>query len=81
MRILSPGSTIALLNTVGERFEVAGKQALLPLGIDVETPSSLHAATNAKTVLFVGRLEPRKGIDVLLAATPAGIQGFWQRSF
>ena len=50
------GSTNALLDTVRERFDIAGKQALVPLGIDVDPPSSSHGVTAGKTILFVGRL-------------------------
>lgn len=47
------------------------KVCIAPLGMPYEESINLAKETdNVPTVLFVGRLEPRKGIDVLLAAIP-----------
>jgi glycosyltransferase involved in cell wall biosynthesis len=43
---------------------------VLPLGLAGATPSAETPADGVCTVLFVGRLEHRKGIDVLLRAIP-----------
>jgi glycosyltransferase involved in cell wall biosynthesis len=46
--------------------------AVIPNGIDLDViPAS---AKREKILLFVGRLEPQKGIDVLLERTPAILQ-------
>jgi phosphatidyl-myo-inositol alpha-mannosyltransferase len=56
------------LNVPIDRFSV------IPNGVDVarfaEAERDEGLARGAPTVLFVGRLEPRKGIEVLLAAVP-----------
>ncbi|SEB00372.1 glycosyltransferase [Variovorax sp. YR216] len=43
---------------------------VLPLGLARQTPSAESPTDGVCTVLFVGRLEHRKGIDVLLRAIP-----------
>jgi len=64
------GSTKALFSAINERFEVAGKGFLVPLGIDVEASRRPAPPVKGKMILFVGRLERRKGIHVLLDAIP-----------
>jgi glycosyltransferase involved in cell wall biosynthesis len=66
---------------------------LVPHGISLPPPLLPRAYTSAPRLLFVGRLERRKGIDLLLAALPAALisdpsvtadligldqNGFWQ---
>jgi glycosyltransferase involved in cell wall biosynthesis len=49
--------------------------AIVPHGIPVPANTPLRSASNPKCeILFVGRLEHRKGIDLLLAALPAMLQ-------
>lgn len=43
---------------------------IIPNGIDVGAYRSAAAERDANTVLFIGRDEPRKGLDVLLQAWP-----------
>jgi glycosyltransferase involved in cell wall biosynthesis/GT2 family glycosyltransferase len=65
------GSTRAILNLVGQRYDLTDKPTgLVPLGLDVHSPAAPPAASKKPTVLFVGRLERRKGIHVLLSAIP-----------
>jgi glycogen synthase len=57
------------------RFE-SGQAVIAPLGMpDVSSPLSCSAHEKL-TVLFVGRLEPRKGIDVLLEAIPMVLEQY-----
>jgi glycosyltransferase involved in cell wall biosynthesis/GT2 family glycosyltransferase len=63
------GSTQALLSLVDRRFDLGEKKELVPLGLDVP-PGLPTAAGETRTVLFVGRLERRKGIHTLLHAIP-----------
>ena len=48
--------------TAPERYEV------IPNGIDVASFAAVHAERTSNRILFVGRAEPRKGLDVLLQA-------------
>lgn len=68
------GSTRAILSLVGNRFRLDGKAALVPLGIDSPQMTRKELASNGhggtKCVLFVGRLELRKGVHTLLEAMP-----------
>lgn len=58
----------------------ASRLALIPHGLRDECPSGMACLTSseaaAPTVLFVGRFEERKGIDVLLAVIPAVLAEF-----
>jgi glycosyltransferase involved in cell wall biosynthesis/GT2 family glycosyltransferase len=68
------GSTVGILEAIESRYELDRERtALIPLGLDVppdaEQPRSSNN-TGGVRVLFVGRLERRKGIHVLLAALP-----------
>src|SRR5258706_790415 len=47
----------------------ASRGALIPFGVVPPAPS-VHAADGSPSVLFVGRLELRKGIDTFLATVP-----------
>ncbi len=64
------GSTQAVLNLVRQRFASVTRTELLPLGLDPETPELPCPLPPRKTVLFVGRLERRKGIHTLLECMP-----------
>jgi glycogen(starch) synthase len=43
---------------------------IIPHGMGIGTQPMSHPSKDCVTLLFVGRLEPRKGIDVLLKAVP-----------
>ena len=64
------GSTIALLDLVGRRFSVGLKRAVVPLGLDAAAAPPALRREGGRTILFVGRLECRKGIHTLLEAIP-----------
>ncbi len=64
------GSTSALLELVDREFGVRSKQTLIPLGLDTAAADGTRS-NHRKTILFVGRLERRKGIHTLLEAIPA----------
>ncbi|MDD5367993.1 MAG: glycosyltransferase family 4 protein [Anaerolineaceae bacterium] len=49
---------------------------VVPLGIIPEKVNIPHVMTNHKKLLFVGRLEPRKGIHTLLAILPTLMEQF-----
>jgi glycosyltransferase involved in cell wall biosynthesis len=51
------------------RFET-GQVIIAPLGMPEISAPTIRTEHEKLTVLFVGRLEPRKGIDVLLEAIP-----------
>ena len=65
---------IAINNTIVTELSVAGvsaeRIAVIPNGVDFEnaTPRSDYLTTGQLTVVFVGRLVPNKGADVLLPA-------------
>jgi hypothetical protein len=66
------GSTKPLLRLVEQHFELPDRQmVLLPLGLSIKGQLSTRHNTADKKVLFVGRLERRKGIHTLLEALPA----------
>jgi glycosyltransferase involved in cell wall biosynthesis/GT2 family glycosyltransferase len=66
------GSTRALLSMVDQRFALPrGRTALIPLGLDVPGAHPVPPSEVGRRVLFAGRLERRKGIDILLDAIPA----------
>lgn len=66
------GSTRAILSLVSEKFPVGAKASLLPLGIaPPDEQFGTHVDSISKYVLFVGRLEHRKGIRSLLKAIPS----------
>jgi len=73
---LVTGSTVALLNLIDDEFDVGDKKALVPLGLDVMEAPAAEPATARKRVLFVGRLERRKGIHTLLDAIPQVLSSF-----
>src|SRR5262249_16263063 len=66
------GSTHAILRLIDERYELTPRRtARIPLGINVPTPApSQTSVIDPVRLLFVGRLEPRKGIATLLEALP-----------
>jgi glycogen synthase len=47
-----------------------GQAVIAPLGMPDLPPHEIRSGHETVTVLFVGRLEPRKGIDILLEAIP-----------
>jgi glycosyltransferase involved in cell wall biosynthesis len=49
----------------------AGKAAMIPLALPDSSTPDIGPAEESVEVLFVGRLEPRKGVDTLLEAIPA----------
>jgi len=62
------------------RFDM-DKTRVVPHGMAARTPPVAATPADAPQVLFVGRLEPRKGIDVLLAAIPTVLQAAPQTRF
>jgi glycosyltransferase involved in cell wall biosynthesis/GT2 family glycosyltransferase len=65
------GSTQAILDLVFHHYQLRPEvTSRIPLGITIEPGKPPATKPRVKKVLFVGRLEPRKGIDVLLAALP-----------
>ena len=54
---------------------------VVPHGMSDDTTISARAPDSDVTVLYVGRLEPRKGIDVLLASIPEVMQHCRQARF
>jgi len=63
----------SILDTVAERFaelEVRAKATVAAIGVSAPAPTSMVRAkpNGGVRVLYVGRLEPRKGVDVLLRA-------------
>jgi glycosyltransferase involved in cell wall biosynthesis len=80
MALKQADAGVAISNYTAEMFQEACPQMrqieLIPNGVEVEQfaapvprPASLAASIQAKSyLLFLGRLDPRKGIDVLLKA-------------
>ncbi|MGI8990456.1 MAG: glycosyltransferase [Bryobacteraceae bacterium] len=65
------GSTRAILSSVSERYQLQPAQAeVIPFGLDLPRRAPSTSPADSKRVLFVGRLERRKGIHVLLEAIP-----------
>lgn len=68
---LVTGSTHAILDLIDSRYPIANKCAVVPLGLDIPGCEGRPGVEPAEArVLFVGRLEPRKGIRTLLDAIP-----------
>lgn len=72
-----------ILLDIEHRYDVAiaPRASVVPLGFDdlaslARVPPSDHAPGIDKRVLFVGRLEARKGIDVLLSVGPEILRRF-----
>ncbi|MBL8296274.1 MAG: glycosyltransferase [Bryobacterales bacterium] len=69
------GSTNAILDLVLQHYQLRPEvTARIPLGISLDAQAAPAAAARVKKILFVGRLEPRKGIDVLLNALPGVLE-------
>lgn len=68
------GSTKAILSLVSNAYSVNDKCRLVPLGLDVRLRSGNAEPAHRPEVLFVGRLERRKGIHTLLQAIPMILQ-------
>nr|WP_025029801.1 glycosyltransferase [Nitratireductor aquibiodomus] len=68
----------AIANDVASIFGVDyGKRLLVaPIGLDDWGSDTTEAAHSNVKILFVGRLEARKGIDVLLSAAPAVLAAY-----
>jgi glycosyltransferase involved in cell wall biosynthesis len=64
------GSTQAILDAVDGKVPLNPKRLLIPLGLDIPAGSPPAPHPQGKIVLFVGRLERRKGIHTLLEAIP-----------
>jgi hypothetical protein len=64
------GSTTALLELVDRQFGSRSKQVLLPLGLEIAPGPPAQDPAGRGIILFVGRLERRKGVQVLLQAIP-----------
>ncbi|MDQ6706078.1 MAG: glycosyltransferase [Acidobacteriota bacterium] len=65
------GSTRAIFSSVTQRYQVQPAQAaVIPFGLDLPRSAPGNSLAGSKRVLFVGRLERRKGIHILLEAIP-----------
>ncbi len=72
------GSTRAILDLVARRYPVRSKQVLVPLGLEIPQGQAnpCKEPSTELMILFVGRLEVRKGIDTLLEALPEVLRNF-----
>jgi glycosyltransferase involved in cell wall biosynthesis/GT2 family glycosyltransferase len=68
------GSTRAILGLMEGMVDPDARTALLPLGLDVQAEADTMPRNGTCKVLFVGRLEPRKGILTLLDAMPTVLE-------
>ena len=72
-RVISPTRTLA--GEVSRRWGIdVGSIAIVPTGIDPPRPAQTHIPSfllEAPYMLYFGRLEVRKGVDVLIDALPA----------
>jgi glycosyltransferase involved in cell wall biosynthesis len=70
------GSTKALLDLVDGAFAIGQKKALIRLGIAASNRCARVGERQEARILFVGRLERRKGIHTLLEAIPMVLASF-----
>ncbi|MEX0671662.1 MAG: FkbM family methyltransferase [Pirellulales bacterium] len=68
----------AIMVDIEERYAMTfdrSRVVIAPLGlVDAASPPAAHRRNGGDEVLFVGRLEHRKGIDILLDAVPAVLE-------
>lgn len=75
------GSTSALLDLIEQRFPVQDRRCLIPLGLAPPPASAGCARGRERRILYVGRLERRKGIHSLLEAIPRVLESSATASF
>lgn len=67
------GSTQSIVEDVSNAYGVkipASRCEIIPFGIPVDEGPAPNQASDGVSLLFVGRLEERKGIDTIIAALP-----------